>query len=154
MRQAQTDKYNGVQNLWSIWREQQVSAFTIQKIPIPEIFLRKIPLKGLGHFLLTQKENLEKALPSLNHDPKIVSTLINNWNNDLNISEEHKTFIKLYLEKLYPGLNMKTLLQNIPKITNLLESMSSIFYSNPKSLIYLALDNLVKKIAIAMPLYA
>lgn len=145
LHQIPTDEQNGIQSLWSIWREQCVSAFTVAKTPIPEIFLRKFTSQRLGHFLLTQKENLEKALPALDNDPKIVATLINQWSTELNIPCEHKRLVEQYLKRLYPGLDMKTLLQNTTKIAGLLESMSSLSRSNPKSFIYLALDNLMDK---------
>ncbi|MDR3502113.1 MAG: preprotein translocase subunit SecA [Legionella sp.] len=145
INQLPTDEHNGVQNLWGIWRSQQVNAFKISKNPIPSVFLRKFATKKLGNFLFAQKENLEKALPELNSNPKVVETLINQWTDEFNIPTTHTQIIFAYLKRLYPKFDAKTLLCNLPQINGFLESLSTISRNNPNSFIYLALEGLIEK---------
>ncbi|WP_156812466.1 hypothetical protein [Legionella tunisiensis] len=140
LSEAQSDEKNGVQSLWSIWRDYQVSAFKMADTPIPEIFLRKFPAKRLGYFLVTQKENLEKVLPALENSSHIVRPLIHAWSSELNISETHRSVIELYLKALYPKMGMKTLLHDINKITNLLHAISVIATNNPNNFIFLVFE--------------
>jgi hypothetical protein len=144
LQKIPTDEQNGIQSLWSIWREQNISAFTVNNAPIPDIFLKKFPAKRLEHFLLTERENLEKALWALNIEPKIIWALIDRWAKELTILPEHRKSLELCLKKLYPKLDMKTLLDNATKIARFLEAMACISRSNPKSLVYLALDDLAE----------
>lgn len=145
LNEVDTIEKKGLQSLWSIWQERRIFAYQIATTPIPEIFLRKFPAKNLGRFLLNHKDNLLKALPSLNNDRQIVWSLLNAWTEELNLSQEHKIFVKNCLEKLYPKLDMELLLRDVHKITIFLNSITSLNQSAPKSLIYLALDCFLDK---------
>ncbi|WP_058535146.1 preprotein translocase subunit SecA [Legionella saoudiensis] len=145
LNEQSTDEHKGIQSLWSIWRTHQVDAFKISNTPIPSVFLRKFDAKKLGNFLFSQRENLEKALPELNNNPKSIRAIINQWVEEFNIPATHKKIVFAYLKKLYPGFNLAILLRNLPQINNFLESITSISHNNPKSFIYLTLDILIEK---------
>lgn len=145
LNEAQSEEQNGVQSLWSIWREYNVPAFRLASTPIPEIFLRKFPTKRLGYFLLTQKENLEKALSALEDSSRIVRSLLQAWISELNLSETQISLVEHYVKALYPKMDMKILLRKVNKITSLLHALDSIIKNNTNSFIFLAFDQFLEK---------
>jgi hypothetical protein len=145
VKQTPRDEQNGMQSLWSIWRKNRVAAFAMANTPIAEIFLRKFPLKGLGHFLLMHKEILQKELGDLNPDVHIVMALLDTWSDELDIPESGKKIVLLYFKSLYQPLNMKVLLSEVNNITIFLDSLSSLMQINSQSMIFLALSHLMDK---------
>ncbi|QMT60000.1 preprotein translocase subunit SecA [Legionella sp. PC997] len=144
LSQSTTDKQKGTISIWCLWREQQNFSHKITK-PIPEIFLRKFSRNNIGHFLLTQKENLIQSLPDINDVGENAWSLINVWCDELNSSPEYKKIVRHYLMTLYPEMDMGILLRDIDKIAVFLHSITSVYQMNSRSLIYLVFDQFLDK---------
>jgi preprotein translocase subunit SecA len=141
LHQIPTNQQKGIESLWQIWQENKTQAFKFSKTPIPQVFLRKFPTKQLGRFLVSQKTAIEKELSQLNPDDKLAWDILDRWCRQLGISPEQKQILMVNLKTLFPQLNMMILLRHITQIHALLEQMSSLFTENPKSLLYLVLDD-------------
>ena len=145
LRAIPIQEQNGMYSLWRIWREHKVSAFGLSKAPIPEIFLKRFDAKGLGHFLLSEKSSLEKALPSLNTAPEVAYVVLSQWMNELNIDAHYKKIMEHDLRLFYGPLTMKSLVQNTKTIQRFLHSMSALFAHYPQSLMYLSLTHIFEE---------